>query len=260
VLWSATELYHVAGNRIAERWCACLWPVLPEVLARAELAAPPNAMLVRLVRLVVAPGEVQPQRSFGSSILLAVEAGVLDVKTGGLAAADDNATAEGRQPVTSGDDHVLAAGDHLLVSSGTSLAFHNGGGAAAVVLALAMLPFDADARDGLTFRWPDGAPPAETATVLVDGAVSRLPAGMATVTLGRMTLPAGVDLAPSVTTGPQLVFVESGDLQVVSPAEHGGLVPAGQGGFVPLEDVRALRGTGEGTVVFLAVTFESADP
>ena len=250
--WEAIELVRTAGGRIAERRAAGDWPVLPHLLAQAPLARPPAGAFVRLGRLTFAPGASQPRTAIIGPLLVAVERGALTAVVEGEAVLVRGEDASANASPTG--EVIVGAGDALLLSSSARYSVRNTGAAPAVVLTLALFPWNSGATDAAPFFWPEAGLPEITAQLLAEGVVTDLPEGPAKIALGRVSLAVGAELNVDRVTGPRLAIVEAGTLEVEPTAGLGTTLAAGQWSLVQPASMPTFRNAGDGPLVLLLVT------
>jgi predicted ester cyclase len=249
--WDAIELVRTAGGRIAERRAAGDWPVLPHLLTQAPLARTPAGAFVRLGRLTFAPGASQPRTAIIGPLLVAVERGTLTAVVEGEAVLVHGEDASTNASPTG--EVIVGAGDALLLSSSARYSARNTGTAPAVVLTLALFPWNSGATDAAPFFWPEARLPDVTAQLLAEGAMTDLPDGPATIAIGRVSLAVGAELGAVGANEPRLAVVEAGALQVETTAGLGATLSVGQGTLVQPASMPTFRNAGDGPLVVLLV-------
>jgi quercetin dioxygenase-like cupin family protein len=264
--WETRDFFRIEGDRIAERRGGDDWPVLAQPLGAAPVAESEPAAIVRLARFTYAPGAQQRRLSEPGPLLLAVEAGTLTAQVEGPAGLTRTATAGTSGPATTtvppGSDIVVRPGDGLWVSSGVRHAFRNAEETPAVVLAATLLPWrSTDSPEGTAYLWPVAGALDISAHLLIDGVVTDLPPAPVVLGLGRLTLAAGVGLAPYMATGRQFAVVEAGTLSLATTsAGPAAPLSAGAVAFVQPGAVATLRNAGDGPLTLLLVTITLVDP
>jgi mannose-6-phosphate isomerase-like protein (cupin superfamily) len=210
--------------------------------------------VVRLARLIIAPGVSEAEAGMLGPLLLAVETGTLTVRVLGPAVLARGGASDGGPQATtvpSGTAAVLGPGDGLVLPPGTHHVVQNGESAPAVVLALAFLPEGAGTFDT---AWPWVGSSGIAAQLLADGTVADLPPAPVGIAVGRLTLAPGEGLAADGPAVPRLIVVEAGSLQLATTGEPPAVLAPGQGAVIPHTSGLSLRNVGGGPLVALLVT------
>jgi len=198
--------------------------IVPLIRARLEQlpAAPAMALLGRFS--LVGGGQVATQTLDGPLVLLD-ETGAVTVQVDGpasLAAAGTIGTPAVTAPVTAGSPLTLAPGDVLTVPAGTGHSITNAGGEVASLIGVAVLP--GEIRNPL---------PGTDLTLLSAGEAKGLPAGPVDVAMSRVTYAPGATRPKHGHPGPELLYVESGQLSLVVDSGEGLYGPALSGDATP---------------------------
>jgi mannose-6-phosphate isomerase-like protein (cupin superfamily) len=270
-LWGAFEAYRVAGGQVTARWgdptgLAAFAPL-------AAVAVPVDRMTrkaVTLERWTYAPGAAETRVTDGGFVVLLVDAGRLTVRLEGAApgaemVAGGNLAMAGKGLVP-GTDQALDRGDALAIPYGWRFAVANEGQAPAAALVVV-----ADIPGTVTgaAAWASLAPTGVAHAVLAFGPAPSLPAGTATVRVGRAALAPGAALpAPrvgvvelaAVEEGALALTADGGDAWVVALPNamarraDGETVPAGGGVLVEAGTAASYRPAGNGPLALLLVT------
>jgi quercetin dioxygenase-like cupin family protein len=202
------------------------------LLRAAGIALPPPPGILALARFVFAPGTSFPDLEVPGPELIVVEAGTVTVQVPGEDMDDDEAEelAAWVTPATPGASRVeivekglavfkLHVGDQLAIPPDTKHLIENDEAEPATYLAVALTP---PAPSGGGPLWPPaGVTPDElpsginlTSLDLGYRAVTELPGGRGVVTLDRIVYEPAVGLTDRLSAGPQLWFVETGNLSL----------------------------------------------
>jgi hypothetical protein len=253
--WEITELLRVVGDRVAERWADGAWPEPPQTLVQFQLPRAPATAFIRLGRLTFAPGASRPRSATLGSVLIAVEHGSLSAQVEGKAllsrVAESGASAS---PVEG--ELLLNRGDALLLPMSTRYALRNAGREASVALTMTLFPWSGGTTEGALILWPEATLPNVDAQLLVEGAVTELPEGPATVTLGRMTVAA--ELATAGKSTLRIAEVEAGVLQIDALFGPGLTLASGQGMLIETAPSQTFRNVGDTPFVLLMVAIAPA--
>jgi hypothetical protein len=150
-----------------------------------------------------------------------------------------------QQEIPAGEDVTLDAGDVAIYHDYAATAeIRNAGSDPAVVIGAAIMDLDVDG-EGESGHLP-GLPPEVTGEMLANTLTSdwvAFPPGPVTLTLRRVTLPAGTTLPPYELVGMEAIRVEAGEIgwRFQRPGEtrpHGALVYRGAGGTAPFVTAR----------------------
>lgn len=196
-------------------------------LFQFELEDFPEAPVsIRLLRITLAPGASSPLHTHPGPEFDYVESGTL------TAIADGEATVvrDGEQLPASAEGESLTEGQMIVFPAGTGMSLVNEGEVDLVMVSAVFHPVSEDVP---STTYPDGEPAADafegvSFEVLGDGIVQEFPDGSATVTLERVTAPAGVELPGSdgvalysAVAGDFSFAVTGGDVQVSRTASPG---------------------------------------
>jgi quercetin dioxygenase-like cupin family protein len=222
--------------------------LLMEVGLEAGMLPDPPAF-IRLVRITLDPGATSPEHTHPGPEFGRVESGVVTVKVNGPAKLKQR-SAKAEDPfedVEQGKETNLDRGDQIFYPTGTRLTFTNKGEEQAEVLALVILPGEAD-RPAL-IDYTGWAPTEEqfegvTSKILGDGIMTALPAEAATVSIRRVKLSEGQSLPGS--RNPVLYSVVRGECEFTvvggSVQISRGRTPGPQQAMEVDEDVRLRAG------------------
>jgi predicted ester cyclase len=232
--WGAIDVFRLAGGRIVERWGSGEASKLLEPLAETPaLTLPAAPVIISLTRIAFAPGAGLVLEAGVGMTLLMVEDGSLTVRFGGpvaLAWVASGDTVTQWDQATPGIDATLLPGDRFAVGAGAAVAARNDGSAQTTVLSATVrigptagpltpdspkYPTPVDRWDGARTAL-DARPPGIVTQILAIAVATDLPAGSATVAVGRVTLAPDGSLALPVAAGPAVLAVETGRLGLVS--------------------------------------------
>jgi quercetin dioxygenase-like cupin family protein len=193
-------------------------------LDAGALPAPPA--FIRLVRITLDPGATSPEHTHPGPEFGRVESGVVTVKVSGPAKLKQR-SAKAEDPfedVEQGKETNLERGDRIYYPAGTPLTFTNEGEEQAQLLALVILPAEADRPELIDYT---GGFPTEdqlqgvNSKILGDGIMTAVPSGKARITIRRVKLSEGQSLPGSrnpvlysVVEGPCEFTVTGGSVQV----------------------------------------------
>jgi predicted ester cyclase len=213
--WGDVDVFRIAGGTIAEHWGGQEDAPFFEPLREAQLDLHfADWMTIALVRTIAAPGASQPLWAALGPQLLYLETGQLTVA---VSAGAGGQSMRWRAPSPSGagmrdvvappGTTTLAAGDLLLLPTGSKATATNDADASTTFLAIALrAPGDSSASE-------PAATPDVTTVDLAGRMPATLPSGPAQVGLGRVTLAPGASLrvhAPGVA----LLAVEAGSMSL----------------------------------------------
>jgi predicted ester cyclase len=216
-LWGAVDVFRVAAGRIAERWGgpAGLASFAPLLTLEVPIEQPTYGT-VTLERWTYAPRTSETRATDLGFVVLLVDAGTLTVEvTSGADGADSVAggkkgtAGDGRAP-TPGPPKFLKAGDAVVIPQGGRIAVRNDGAVPAVVLAVvAAVPAPSEGP----MAGAGGAKPTGVDhQILAGGPAANLPAGQATIAIGRVALASRAGLPSHMVGIAELALVESGTL------------------------------------------------
>lgn len=236
---------------------------------------PPAPMTVRMLRITLEPGASTPMHTHPGPEFDMIESGELTVRTEGEAPVT---RADGSEDVSSGEDIVLSAGDAIMFPAGVGMYYINDGDEPVVMLSAVLLPVGTAYPQSITYT--DGQPTSEEFVgvdfvVLGDGLIQDMPDPPVSVSINRVTVPAGADLPAtegiamySQVEGNFSFIVEDGMVQV-SRSELESLQPnavageefildEGDAAFFPNGVAPTSRAdeTGELELLTLEMTFE----
>lgn len=190
--WASVDIFRLAGGRIAEHWGDPTGAILATPLVSDSVVLPggPNAAPL-LERVTYAPSASDRDLNRHGPAVVLVETGLIAIDRG------------------TGDEITLEPGDTFVVPAGEVYATRNPSAAPAVALVLNLMtpwpsvyPMDP----------PPPPPPGITIQPLAGGAAATTRPGPHTVTIGRVTLGSGAQLASHQLTGTELLVVDGGTL------------------------------------------------
>jgi predicted SnoaL-like aldol condensation-catalyzing enzyme len=200
--WGSVDVFRVERGRIVERWGPPVQPVPPPAWRIALELPPPADRTLKVRRLELEPGATYQALTPNGSRLVLVEAGTVAI--GPIPV----------RPVAPASPALLAAGEHVVLPAGSSVAASNAGPTPAVLLdvALGAPPWGAALDAPL--------PPEEGVTVhtLFEDLLIAVPAPAAVVSVGRVTVEPGEPLAWEAAPGPVLLHVEAGEVGLTTSA------------------------------------------
>lgn len=265
--WPLIDLFRLDRGRIAERWGFGAGPDRFHPLPAAITPDPaPAETTVELARWIFGAGARDVDRVDPGPALLAVEAGTLTVRVDGRASVIRVAGWDTRRspaPLAPGTDVTLAPGDQLLLPTGTAHAARNDGAKPAVVFGVVLVP-----------PWHGRSLFAESGVAvrtLSSGEATRLPSAPVVLALGRATLVPGAGLPAHAATGPEVIAVEAGTLELtrtgaqvrigrqdgkqmhLAPGQAATLGPGDAACRLP-GSVGRLRNVGDGSLTFWLLT------
>jgi len=271
-LWGETDLFRVEAGRIAERWGDPAAPPRfdPLLLAAVPIVGP-TGKVVTLERWTFAPSAAETRETDLGFFVLLVDAGELTVRT--MPGAEGALPGASSEPGTGRRDRgspalsaptVLGSGDGLAVARSGPVTLRNEGAVPAVVLVVAAaVPVPSASPETAL-----GPPTGVRHEVLAGGPVEDLPAGEASVSIGRIALESGTGL-PSHTVGiAELSWIEGGSLTLAGGGRawvtslpnalprdsSAGSLPAGSGLRVDRGNVVGYHNAGDNQLALLLVT------
>ena len=188
-----------------------------EELAVGEVAAtPPPPLFLGVAQVVVRPGARTESAGTRGPRLLAVEAGLLAVRTGGpgrVVRSPGGGGWGGPEEIVAETDLVLGPGDRLILETGALRTVSNDGARPAVYLDAALFPAGPEpvaaaftTEEGVSFQ-------------LLTGVVAEtVPSGPVAFALVRVRVPPGGALPATPRAGPAIAYVESGSLALTATA------------------------------------------
>jgi hypothetical protein len=248
-------------------------PAADELLLRSTLEQMPpeqgQSPQFALERVHLAPGAVEQA---GSQENTGVGIDLFTVESGQITVAADApvfllravAIASGSPSlVQPGTAVTMNPGDHLYAQSGVAFSRRNDGSSPATLLSFSIgavgdIPTTTSPPDGVTYDsgLPSGQPPD-------------IPAAPAEAAVHRRTLPPGAEIAVRDVPGLHLVFVESGDLDLIyaeaetpPPPEDVLTIPegSGTGAFGPTPEQAVLANRGDEPLVILTASIVAKSP
>ena len=282
----AIDLIRLADGQVAERWEVGDAPARLQPLASAAIAVPPAADVgVALERLTVAPGARVSGSSHHAPVVIAPEAGTLQVDVRGpvqLIPAAGGSTADAAPVLAPSANLAASPGDLVVFLDGAEFTIENAGETPAVTLGVRL-------AEGLARPWSvvqkvriseDEAgkrawPPGIAVDRLADGLLRGVDSEPASIALGRVTLAPGVAVGIDGAAGSAVLVVEDGTLGLdthkgtarVRRGADGaaGAVPsaplaAGDRAVVQAGATTALRNVGQEPLVLLLLSVVSDAP
>lgn len=218
-VWSAVEIFRVAGGAVVGRWSTTDRLALARPLAVVNHELPiPTPRVVSLSRVTMAPGARWDAPLAGPRLLF-VEEGSLDVQAARGSATKATLGAGSDVVVTDGGRAeapqcvMLAAGKAWLAPAGDRIGTTNASTEAALLLVVTFS--EPEIPTGVV---PEAVhlPPGVTVQILAGALATRLGSGAVTVALEQITLAPDADLTLSSAEGPILVAVETGALEAAT--------------------------------------------
>jgi predicted ester cyclase len=282
-LWGSVDVFRVEAGHLVEHWGASA--TLGQFDPLLEVTVPverPTRKALTLERWTYGPDGGETRATDLGFMVVLVDTGTLTIELDAHWSVDVRLTSRGsasgatnERRVEPGETVTLEAGDDAVVPQGNRMSVRNDGSVQAVALVVqAMTPVP---QPGLV----SGAGGATEETrivhqVLAGGLTANLPAGQATVAIGRAALAAGTELLAHRVDIAELVAVETGTLQVTADdgtawvtsqieGTHRGdgeTVPTGGGVLVDAGTVAGYGASGDAPlgVLLVAVGAVGTDP
>jgi hypothetical protein len=255
-VWGAVDVVRVAAGAIVERWGD------GEPLARFDplfavsvTVSNPLRKTVKLERWTYPPGQGEPTTIAHGLAVVVVETGELWVALDPLSTA--RAWLAGRAPIAPSEplsplaleaSATLGAGTAFLVPDGARVTIGNNGNRAASALVLSIVAtLEATSPAGNDVLVSTPAPRIVLSKLLAGGPAVELPLGVATISIGRATLPVGGGVASHPVAGVELLTVESGEVALAASDDAAWVLQGPNGQSVLVES--ALLTAGEGVLV-----------
>jgi predicted SnoaL-like aldol condensation-catalyzing enzyme len=277
-LWNAVEMFRIEEGRIVEHWGEAATLALFEPLLGVTVpVGRPTRLALTLERWTYAPDAGETRATDLGFLVVLVDAGTLtitlDTNPNGaawLTPRGGGGVASDGRPVAPGETATLAPGDAIVVPKGERFAVRNNGSVSAVALVVvAAAPTSQSAAEA--GPGPTSATAGIVHTVVAGGPTATLPAGRATVAIGRAALAADNEILPHRVAAVELVAVEVGALAVTadggaawvtSPIEgthraDGGTVPTGGGALVDGGTTVGYGAAGNAPLGLLIVTVDA---
>jgi hypothetical protein len=278
-MWPATEILGIADGQVTDRWSerADLGALAPIArLSLQLLARGKQDITLRRLAFTSQPN-VYPELNAGP-LLLVIEDGRLHLRLGpgSRGAATLQRAAGSSETLTPGDQAILDPSDAALLAPGSFYYAWSAAETQVTALALAITPpYVEPLGNGAERSVRPKTPPSPVAgqpATLALGLSASLPAHPLTISLARVALAPGTQIAAHPVTGAELLALERGQLEISAGAatayvykpETGGLtllanpvLVAGQGLFLDRGTTASYAAAGTEPVTMLLVTIQS---
>jgi predicted ester cyclase len=269
-VWSAVEIFRVAGGAIVGRWGNSDGLALARPLAVANHELPvPTPRVVSLARVTMAPGTRWDAPLAGPRLFF-VDEGSLDVQAARGATTKDTPGAGTDVAITEEvpERVMLAAGRAWMAPAGAPIGMTNVGAAVAQLL---VVTFSEPTIPNGVVPEAVNLPPGITVQILAGDLATRLGSGAVTIVLEQISLAPDADLSLSSAEGPILVAVETAQLEAavwgtawvrdsrdgMSVASHAALLTAENGMLLEPGGVVTLHNDDERSAQALVVAIQT---